>query len=237
MRLLTLAVLLLLTLSATAAETVEAELERMTNELLDAIAPGDVAVWKRYAHDRLVFVTEDNRVLTKAALLEEMKPLPKGLVGKLEVSSFQAEVHGNVAVTTYIADEWLDYYGQIIENDFRISDTWLKTGAGWRLIASQILAVLFDPPSIALPRETLCEYNGTYRLTPEIVTKIACTDGGLSAERTGRRPVTMKAEVRDVFFEPGRPRSRRIFLRDEKGAVIAFVDRREGLDVRWTRVP
>jgi hypothetical protein len=31
------------------------------------------------------------------------------------------------------------------------------------------------------------------------------------------------------------PRTRLIFLRDGKGAVTAFVDRREGLDIRWTK--
>jgi hypothetical protein len=138
-------------------------------------------------------LTEDNRALTKAQLLEEMKPLPKGLAGRLRAGKLEAEVHGNVTVTTYIAEEWLSYYGQVIENEFRMTDTWLKTDAGWRLIASQVLAVLEDPPAIALPRETLCGYNGVYRLT----------------------------------------------VRSEETAfsVTAFVDRREGLDIRWVRVP
>jgi len=182
-------------------------------------------------------LTEDNRALTKAQLLEEMKPLPKGLAGRLRAGKLAAEVHGNVTVTTYIAEEWLSYYGQVIENEFRMTDTWLKTDAGWRLIASQVLAVLEDPPAIALPRETLCGYNGVYRLTEEITTTITCIENAISSERTGRKPVAMKAEVRDVFFEPGRPRTRRIFERDVHGAVTAFVDRREGLDIRWVRVP
>lgn len=230
---------LLAILAATPAPdktSVEAELKRMTNELLDAVAPGDVEVWKRYAHERLIYVSEANQELTKAQLIEEMKPLPKGLVGNLEVGAFRVELHGNVAVATYVADERLDYHGQVIESRFRTTDTWLKTEAGWRLIGSQVLAVLEDPPAIALPRETLCGYAGTYRLTPEIVTKVTCTDDGLLSERTGRKAAAMKAEVRDVFFTPGQPRTRRIFLRDARGAVTAFVDRREGLDIRWIRV-
>ena len=227
---------LLFTLSAAAETRVESELKRMTNELLDGITAGDAGPWKRYTHDRLIFVSENNQILTKAQLLEEIQPLPKGLIGRLEVTQFKVEVHGNVAVTTYIADEWLDYYGQIIENDFRTSDAWLKTKNGWRMISSQTLAILFDPPAITLPRETLCEYNGTYRLTPEITTRITCTDAALTSERTGRPPVTFKPEVRDLFFAPGAPRSRRVFLRDASGKVTGFADRREGLDVRWGRV-
>lgn len=234
---LALAISLALTAPSHAQPAVEAELKRMTNELLDAVAPGDVSVWKRYAHERLVYVSESNQELTKAQLLEELKPLPKGLVGNLEVGPFRAEVHGNVAVATYVANERLDYHGQIIESRFRMTDTWLKTKAGWRLIGSQVLAVLEDPPAIALPRADLCACNGTYRLTPEIATTITCSDDGIISERTGRKPVTMRAEVRDVFFQPGQPRSRRIFLRDERGGITAFVDRREGLDIRWVKVP
>lgn len=117
-----------------------------------------------------------------------------------------------------------------------MTDTWLKTEQGWRLIGSQALAVLQDPPAVALPRETLCSYNGTYRLTREMVTKVACRGDGLSSERTGRNAVTMKAEVRDVFFQPGQPRTRRNFERNDAGAITGFVDRREGLDIRWRKV-
>jgi hypothetical protein len=208
----------------------------MTEELLDAIAPGNVEVWKRYAHDRLIYVSEANEVLTRAQLLEEIRPLPKGLVGSLDVADFKVAIHGDVAITTYIADERLVYHGQIIENDFRTTHTWLKTDEGWRLIAAHTLAVLFDPPSVTLPRGDLCSYNGTYRLTAEIVTRITCSEAGLTSERTGRPAVAMKAEVRDVFFQPGQPRTRRIFLRDDKGSISGFADRREGLDVRWTKV-
>jgi hypothetical protein len=235
MRKLCIVLLLALTVRADDAK-VAAELKRMTQEMLDAIAPGNADVWKRYTDDRLIYVSEANQEMTKAQLIEELKPLPKGLTGHLEVGTFKAEVHGNVAVTTYVANESLDYYGQMIRNHFRTSDTWVKTKAGWKLIGSQVQAVLEDPPAVALSRETLCGYNGTYRLTAEITTKIACGDDGLTSERTGRPATTFKAEVRDVFFAPGAPRTRRIFLRDANGAVIAFVDRREGLDVRWVRV-
>jgi hypothetical protein len=42
-------------------------------------------------------------------------------------------------------------------------------------------------------------------------------------------------ELRDLFFVPGQPRTRRIFTRDAAGRVDGFVDRREGEDVRWRR--
>jgi hypothetical protein len=236
MRTFVLTVALALAFPLVAQSPVEAELKRITNELLDAIAPGDVAVWKKYTHEQLVYSTEANEVLTKAQLIEQLKPLPKGLVGDLEVGEFKVALHGNVAVATYVADEKLDYFGQMIESQFRTTDTWLKTEEGWRLIATQVLAILADPPSIALSRETLCGYNGTYRLTKDIATTLTCTDDGLRSERTDRKPVVQKAEVRDVFFTPGQPRTRRVFLRNERGEITGFADRREGHDIVWKKV-
>jgi hypothetical protein len=105
------------------------------------------------------------------------------------------------------------------------------------LLAEQVAAVLKDPPSIKLTQQQLCGYSGTYSLTADIKTRIRCTQDGLAAERSDRPPAQYLAEVPDVFFVAGQPRTRRIFVRDAQGKVVGFVDRREGEDVRWTRAP
>jgi hypothetical protein len=84
--------------------------------------------------------------------------------------------------------------------------------------------------------EQLCAYAGSYRLNAEITETIRCVDGKLMGQRTGRPEVAYEAEVVDVFFARGKPRTRRIFLRDDGGAITGFADRREGIDVRWTKV-
>ena len=66
---------------------------------------------------------------------------------------------------------------------------------------------------------------------------IRCAGDRLLVERTGQPERIFLAELKDVFFEPGRPRTRRIFLRDAQGRISAFVDRREARDVRWVRQP
>ena len=124
---------------------------------------------------------------------------------------------------------------QELRTRFRFLDTWLRTPDGWRLAARHTAAVLKHPPAISLPAEELCAYAGVYQLTPAILTTVRCAETGLVSERTGRPPETFLPEVRDVFFVTGKPRSRRIFQRDA-GVVVGFADRREGEDVRWTRV-
>ena len=105
----------------------------------------------------------------------------------------------------------------------------------WRLIGQHTVAVLKDPPAVRLTREELCEYAGVYTLTPAIQTTVRCGEDGLTSERADRPVVKYAPELRDLFFVPGQPRSRRIFTRDPAGRVDGFVDRREGEDVRWRR--
>jgi len=218
---------------ATPAE--ESELRRMTQELLDAVAPGRTDVWQLYLHDRLIHVDENGIVRTKAELLKELAPLPAGLEGRIAIDSFRIEVENNLAIVTHEDQEHLHYFGQVLRSRFRSTDTWLRTADGWRLIGQQTSAVLEDPPSIKLTREQLCGYNGSYSLTAEIVAKVQCSELGVVVERTGRPKAEYLPEVIDVFFAPGQPRTRRIFVRDDAGKIVGFVDRREGEDVRWVK--
>ena len=214
----------------------EADLRRLTQEQLDAIAPGRVEVWRRNLHDNFMHVDENNTVRNKTEILAELTPLPKGLEGKLEIAKFQVKLTGDVAIATHEDLEHLDYHGQMLVSRWRSTDTWIKTPDGWKLLAEQTMALLEDPPAMKMASQNLCAYNGTYKLTAEIKETIRCADGKLLATRTGRPEVAYQAEVTDVFFAPGKPRTRRIFVRDATGAITGFADRREGIDVRWTKV-
>lgn len=219
--------------SASDDVAVDAELKKLTQQYLDAIAPGQVEIWRGTLHDRVLLVTENNKVRDKPALLSELKPLPEGLVGRLQVGDFRTEHHGSTVVATYEARESLDYHGQVINSRWRSTDTWIKTTDGWRVVGQHIAAVLADPPSVSLPQTTLCAYAGEYTLTETIRTHIACRKDGLISVREGSEEAFYLAELKDVFFVPGRPRTRRIFLRDHAGGITGFVDRREGHDIYW----
>jgi len=192
-------------------DDVAAVLRRQTQELMDAVAPGEAEVWRRYLHDDVVYLDENGVVFDKASLLKELTPLPAGLVGRIEVDQFKLTLHGDTAVVAAELQEYLDYHGQSLRTRFCFLDTWLRTPAGWRLAARHTSAVLKDPPAISLSRAELCAYAGEYELTPKITTTVRCTEKGLIAERADRPPAIYLPEVRDVFFVAGRPRTRRIF--------------------------
>lgn len=219
----------------TATPEVAAELRGTTQALLDAIAPGDKTSWEKALHERFVHLDENGVVRDRAAFLKELEPLPAGLVGHIEIDKWSATVENGTAVTAYELQEYLDYHGQQLRSRFRSLDTWVSTPAGWRLLAEHTAAVLKDPPAIALTRDELCAYEGVYSLTSDIKTTVRCTADGLTSERAGRPAAAYLAELRDMFFVTGQPRTRRIFTRDAAGKVDGFVDRREGEDVHWRR--
>ncbi len=206
-----------------------------TQQMLDAVAVGDVAVWRTYIDASALHVDETGTPRTREELLAELHPLPPGLVGRLRVTSIRIEMGDGFAVVTHEDHEELSYFGQPLTGRYRTTDTWRQTRDGWKIIATQVLALPDDPPVMHGVLAEGCPYQGEYRLGDARRLTIRCSEAGLVSERQDRPPATYQAEVRDVFFLPGQPRTRRIFLRDETGAVTAFVDRREGHDVRWER--
>jgi ketosteroid isomerase-like protein len=234
------AFLLGLTVAAPSAASDDAALaaglKAKTQALVDAIAPGDKAVWDAATDPALIFVTENNEVMTKAQMMEQLTPLPKGLVGHIDVTDYRLQRHGDSAVATYVDDESLDYHGQFLKTKFRVTDTWHRTDAGWKMVSEMTNAVLNDPPAIQLPPARLAEYAGRYELTPDLHYTIRLDGSRLFGLREGGKEVELKAEAADVFFVPGSPRSRKIFYRDASGHVTGFGDRREGQDIKWWRL-
>lgn len=232
--------------AASRAETVPALLKAQTQELMDAVGRGDSEPWKRYVHADCLYTSEDGEVSDRTRLLADLKPLPEGVSGRIEVIDFRARVEGGTAVATYVSDEHEDFHGHALHCQYRSTDTWLKTRSGWRLLSSQVLALRTDPPAVALDPAKADEYCGRYSLTPEIAFEIrkksvpeAQTAGGsaLEGEQTGRPPRELRAEAPDVFFSPGRVRYRYVFRRDAAGRIAGFAERREAWDLVWSRVP
>lgn len=235
------AVLLALQTSALAApaapEDISETLRRQTQELLDAIASGGAAVWDRYLDAGLSYTTEDGKVYGKKEMVEGIKPLPPGVSGIIRVTDFKTTVHGDVAVATYVADEDEDYHGHNLHCQYRTTETWLETPAGWRMIAGQVLALRTDPPAVPLSVQKMDAYLGRYALTPEIAYEIRRTDAGLEGQQTGRPAEAIQAEAPDVLFVPGKVRYRKIFQRGPDGRVTGFLERREAWDLAWKRLP
>jgi Domain of unknown function (DUF4440) len=63
--------------------------QKTEQALLDAIAPGEKAAWDRVMDPSCVVTTEEGEVVTRAQFLDQLRPLPEGLSGQLDVEAFQ----------------------------------------------------------------------------------------------------------------------------------------------------
>lgn len=223
--------------AAPKGEDVAAVLQRQTQELSDAIGSGAAAVWDRYLDPQVVYTTEDGTVQTKKELVEQIRPFPQGVSGNIKVTDFKVAVHGPVAVASYVDDEHETYHGHELHCQYRSTDTWLQTPAGWRLIGSQIIALRTDPPAVPLTARQIEEYVGRYALDPTTTYEIRRQGDGLEGQQSGRKAEPLKLEAPDVLFVPGKTRYRMIVQRAADGHVTGFAERREAWDLDWKRLP
>jgi hypothetical protein len=229
-------VLLILSLSPALADD-HALIATQMQDMSDAIAVGNVAVWDKYVDADVIYAEEDDTYKGKADVLKEITPLPKGLSGEIKIDLLSYHEDGDVAVALFRQNETEHYFGQTIFAKYLTNTTWRKRADGWKLIAGQVLAEKTDPPAIVLPASQLAQYAGTYRLKDSEPTyTLTLENGKLMATRNGRKPATWNAEVPDVFFIAGDPRIRKIFQRDASGKVTGFIERRESWDIVWVKI-
>jgi ketosteroid isomerase-like protein len=218
-------------------ESVPDLLQRQTQEMMDAVGSGGVAVWERYLDAGAIYIDENGNVSTKQEMVDGIKPLPEGVSGSIRVTGFRAVVEGDVAVATHVDDEHENYHGHALHCQYRTTETWRRTADGWKLAGGQVLALRTDPPAAPIAQALQREYCGRYSLSPGIAYEIRLRDGALEGERTGKKAEPLLAEAPDVLFVPGQPRYRKIFQRGPDGKITGFAERREAWDIVWARVP
>jgi Domain of unknown function (DUF4440) len=118
------------------------ELVRRTQELYDAVVPGNQALWKKYFADDCIFADEKGRVFDKPKLIADITPLPAGYSGTIKIENAQSRIIGNTAILSYDADETETIFGQNLKARYHITDSWLRRSGEWQIIASQAQSLL-----------------------------------------------------------------------------------------------
>jgi aromatic ring-opening dioxygenase catalytic subunit (LigB family) len=62
------------------------ELLRRTQELVNSVAVGDQAPWKKYFAEDSMYFDEKGRNMNKAALVADIVPLPAGYSGSIKIA-------------------------------------------------------------------------------------------------------------------------------------------------------
>lgn len=203
--------------------------------LMDAVGSGDAKLWAETLDKRFTMIDETGGVSNYDQTVAQIVPLPKGVSGRIDITEWKLNVFGDTAVETHLDDEHEDFHGQKLHALYRVTAAWRKDPREWRLIAMQTIALRQDPPAVAIPEALARSYVGRYRAAPDYVYEITRKDGRLYGATNGGKPVEIKAELADLLFTPGAPRSRKIVERDAKGHVTGFLSRREERDVVFRR--
>lgn len=232
--------LLLASIAAPAAAQVPAAdstwLVATTQSLLDAVTSGDTSVWASHLAPSWLQATEEGELVDRAQFLAGLRGLAPGQKGKLTLTRRRLTGDSAVAVLSYDADEWHDFYGQELRTVFHVTDTWIRSGGRWRQLASQVTAlprpIAGEPVSPRLARE----YAGRYALTPNIRLTIAATDSGLVMTRQAGSSQRLHALDDRLFVRHG-VRGFWLFERDSTGKVTRLVNWRDNNPVIWRREP
>lgn len=211
------------------------ELLRRTQQIFDALVPGDRAPFQKYFAEDLMFHDEKGRGMNKAQLLDDVTPMPKGYSGSIKVVNPQSIIRGDTAILTYDCDETETIYGQELHARYRETDTWLYRNSQWQIAAAQVMRYYEDPAPGRSNPKLFPEYMGTYELAPGVQMVVTADGQNLYAQRANRPKVQLIVESGDLFFSKG-VEGRKLFHRAEDGRVDALIDRRNNEDVVWKKV-
>jgi hypothetical protein len=209
------------------------ELIRRTQELFDAVVPGNQEPWKKYYAEDCIFADEKGRQMDKAKLLADVSPMPKGYSGTIRVVNPVSRIIGDTAVLSYDSDEVEFVFGQRLTARYHGTDTWLRRNGTWQIIAAQTMRYYEDPAIGRADPAKFAEFSGLYELAEGQTRRVSSEGESLFVERNGKRE-QLFPESADIFFRKG-VEGRILFRSGSDGHVDALVDRRNNEDIVWQK--
>ena len=118
----------------------EQAVRRLLNELYAALGRNDAAALDRIYADDYTLVNESGVLTTKAPRLASIKS------GELKYESvsfdeLNVRLYGNTAVATYHATNKVQFKGQDIGGQFRVTVTLVKIKGRWQVVAAQVTRI------------------------------------------------------------------------------------------------
>lgn len=221
--------------SASDAET-EKELTRIAQQLMDAVAIGDKAVWQKYVADDVIYTDENWKILTKKDLVDSLSPLPKGYSGTIKVTNVRSRILGEAAVLSWEALEEEVIFGQKLSPVYLVTDTYFKRNGQWQLVAEQITVRPQPRKPIQINPAKYRSFLGEYELSSGVTYVVTLEDGKLIGQRTGRGREELMPADENTFFRKDTVRGEKVFVRDSAGRVTSMLDRRENTDLVWKKI-
>jgi hypothetical protein len=210
------------------------ELVRRTQEMMDAIVPGNQEPFKKYYADDVLYADEKGRTMDKPALLKDVEPMPKGYYGAIKIVKPQSHIENNVAILSYEMDETEVVFGQQLSARYHQIDTWMRRKGQWQIVATQVMRYYEDPAPGKADVSKFPGYAGTYELG-ERKTEVTFEGDHLYEQRGSAAKVELIPEGSDIFFRKDME-GRWLFGYGDDGKVVSVIDRRNNEDIVWKKI-
>ncbi len=143
---------------------------------------------------------------------------------------------GDVAVATFIHERITHFYGLTLHTQYRSTETWVKRGETWKMLALQSRALEQEMPVRDLAKDEMGDYAGSYAAGAGLAGEISWHQGELQLHTAGAAPYPLRPIVRDDFASPGSPGTGTLFQRNQDGRVAGFVLRCQGQDLLFVKL-
>ncbi len=211
------------------------ELVRRTQEMMDAVVPGNRGPWEKYYAEDAMHFDEKGRGMDKAALVKDVSPMPAGYSGSIKIVRPKSHIEGNIAILSYDMVETETIFGQNMTARYHATDTWMLRKGEWQIVAGQVLRYYEDPAVGTAEPKKYADYAGTYELTAGKTLTVFAKERALLTQRKDKEPEQLWVEAVDIFFCKG-VEGRTVFHRGAGVKVDELMDRRNNEDVVWKKL-
>jgi uncharacterized protein DUF4440 len=215
---------------------VQTKLVLLTQALMDALIPGNAAIWQQTLTDDAIVIDEFGRMQNKKEAVESVHPFPKGFSGSIEIRDPTVRVHGDTAVLKGEMYEKEGVFDQSLVVRYIFCNTFVRRNGAWKLLAATDVTLPTEPPKLDVPGLAVADYPGTYAYGPGRAFSVAAEDGKLYyTTKAGGPHTSLDAVSKDVFMSGGDERNLVIFRRDTSGRIVELIERRKFNDLHMRR--
>jgi len=220
-----------------ATEHEASEIVKRAQMLFDALAPGDVTLWRDALTEGAVLIDEFGRRQTKAEALREMRPLPAGFSGSIEVRHPNVQFYPSTAVLDCEMFEQEKVFDQQLTVRYLATLVFVRQGRDWKLAAMETVTLPTPPPRLEIGDLPVSDYPGTYTYGPgrRFIVEVEGRELKFRTRSDGRATL-LEPLAEDVFMDAGEERNLFLFRRDERGRVTSLIERRKFNDLHMRRV-
>ena len=223
--------------SAHATEDLVASFQATTQSLFDALVDGDKAVWEKTLADDCIITTEDGEFLSKARMVETVRPLPAGFAARIRVRDVTVKRVGDVAIVHYWLDGVETIFGQELRTTYVQTDAYQRSRGVWRTVAQQETVVPRDLEAVAVDSKDWKRLLGDYSYSDKATSRyhVFERNGALFGGKDEKAATPLIPLAPLVFFQQGSIHVM-VFVQDSSGAIDEVRELHKYNEIRMRRI-